>query len=77
MSVNDMHAWCPKRPEEGIRSPGSGVIDGCEQSWDKSQLTSKTEASFFLTIVTQRTEHIHIVPRKDMAHENILDQYHA
>jgi hypothetical protein len=21
---------CPKRPEEGVRSPGTGVTDGCE-----------------------------------------------
>lgn len=22
--------WCPRRPEEGVVSPVSGVIDGCE-----------------------------------------------
>ena len=25
-----MCAWCPGRPEEGIRYPGTGVIEGCE-----------------------------------------------
>lgn len=23
-------AWCPWRPEEGIRSPGPGIMEGCE-----------------------------------------------
>lgn len=25
-----VHAWCPRRPEEGVRSPGTGVTGGCE-----------------------------------------------
>ena len=25
MYVYHMHAWCPQRPEEGIRFPGTGV----------------------------------------------------
>lgn len=27
-----VHAWCPRRPEEGVRSPGTGVTGGCEPS---------------------------------------------
>lgn len=29
ISVYHMHAWCPQRSEEGIRSPGTEVMDGC------------------------------------------------
>jgi hypothetical protein len=29
MSVHHVSAWCPGSSEEGIRSPGTGVIDGC------------------------------------------------
>lgn len=25
MSVHQVHAWCPQRPEGGVRSPGTGV----------------------------------------------------
>lgn len=25
-----MHALCPRRPEKGVGSPGTGVTDGCE-----------------------------------------------
>jgi hypothetical protein len=25
-----MHVWCPQRSEDGVRSPGPGVTDGCE-----------------------------------------------
>lgn len=25
-----MHAWCPWRPEESVRSPETGVTDDCE-----------------------------------------------
>ena len=25
--VHHLCAWCPKKPEEGIRCPGNGVID--------------------------------------------------
>jgi hypothetical protein len=28
--VYHLYAWCPWRPEEGIRSPGTGVADDCE-----------------------------------------------
>jgi hypothetical protein len=28
--VHYMCAWCPRRSEEGIRSPESRVKDGCE-----------------------------------------------
>ncbi|CAO2630728.1 hypothetical protein LEMLEM_LOCUS20997, partial [Lemmus lemmus] len=30
---------CPRRPEEGIRSPGTGVTDGCDPPcwrWDSN-----------------------------------------
>ena len=30
MSVYHIPAQCPGRPEEGIRSPGTGAVDGCE-----------------------------------------------
>lgn len=30
MCVYFMSAWCPKRPEEGIGFPGTGVKDDCE-----------------------------------------------
>ena len=30
VSVYHMHAWCSWRPEEDIRSPVSGVMDGCD-----------------------------------------------
>lgn len=30
MSSCRMCAWCPGRPEEGVRYPGTGGIDGCE-----------------------------------------------
>jgi hypothetical protein len=30
MCVHPMHAQCPKRPEEGVPSPGTGVANGCE-----------------------------------------------
>lgn len=30
MSVYHVHAWCPQRPEEVIRFPGTEVMDG----WD-------------------------------------------
>lgn len=30
LSLHHMHAWSPKSPEEGVRSPRTGVIDGCE-----------------------------------------------
>ena len=29
MYVYYVHAWCPQRPEEGTRAPGTGVKDGC------------------------------------------------
>lgn len=25
-----VHAWCPQKPEESIRSPETGVTNGCE-----------------------------------------------
>ena len=29
-SVHTVHVWCPWMPEEGIRTPGTGVGEGCE-----------------------------------------------
>lgn len=29
MLVYTMHASCLQRPEEGVRCPGTGIIDGC------------------------------------------------
>lgn len=31
MSVHCMHDWYPQRSEEGIRSPETAIIEGCEQ----------------------------------------------
>jgi hypothetical protein len=31
MSVYHLHAWCPQKPGEGVRSSGSGGRDSCEQ----------------------------------------------
>lgn len=31
VSVRLVHAWCRRRPEGSVRSPGTGVIDDCEQ----------------------------------------------
>ena len=28
--VHCVQVWCPQRPEEGTRSPGTGVTDGCD-----------------------------------------------
>lgn len=33
MYVYHIHARCPQRSEEGIDSPGSGVMDGCKISY--------------------------------------------
>lgn len=33
MSVNHMHSWCPKRPEEGIRLPRNRVTVSWELPW--------------------------------------------
>ena len=30
MYVHHMCAWCLRRPEEGVGSPGTGAMDGCE-----------------------------------------------
>lgn len=29
VSMYHMHAWCVRRSEEGVRSPGIGIRDGC------------------------------------------------
>ena len=39
LSVHQMCAWCPRWAEEGVGSPGTGVIDGCKPScgcWDSN-----------------------------------------
>lgn len=28
--VQACHAWCPQKPEEGIRFPKTGTVDGSE-----------------------------------------------
>lgn len=28
--MSQAHVWCPWRPEKGIRSPVTGVMNGCE-----------------------------------------------
>ena len=32
MCVHHLHASCPRKSEEGVRSPGTGLIDGYELS---------------------------------------------
>ena len=32
MSVYNIHVWCPRRPVEGDRYPGTGAADSCELS---------------------------------------------
>ena len=50
----DQSAWCLQKPERGVGSPGTGVIDGCELShgcWElnpgllEEQLLLSTESS--------------------------------
>lgn len=39
--VHHMHAWCLQRSEEGVRTPGTGVRDGCKPpcgSWELASL---------------------------------------
>lgn len=31
--MNHVHAWCPQRSKEGMKSPAIGVINGCEPLW--------------------------------------------
>ena len=44
VDVHCMHAWCPGKPEWGIRYPKTGVIDDCEavyckcRQWNPSSL---------------------------------------
>ena len=33
MYVHHVYAWCPQRPEDGVRSSGSGVTNDCETLW--------------------------------------------
>ena len=33
MYVYNMHAWCPGKLEEVVRSPGTGFTDGSETPW--------------------------------------------
>jgi hypothetical protein len=37
MSVHCVHALCPKRPKERARRLGSGVIDGCDPWFMRSE----------------------------------------
>jgi hypothetical protein len=30
MTVYHLHAWCLRRPEEGVGSPETGVTEGCK-----------------------------------------------
>ena len=30
MPMYDLHDWCPWKPAEGIRCPGTGVTDRCK-----------------------------------------------
>jgi hypothetical protein len=34
MSMHCMCAWCSRRPEEGVRYPRTGVIDGSDPKVD-------------------------------------------
>ena len=44
MYVHHMCAWCQRRSEEGIRSPGTGVMDSCEapcRFWESNPVPPK------------------------------------
>lgn len=46
MSVYCVHVWCPWRWEEGIGSPGSGVMDCCKVPcgcWKHNQVLCKNK----------------------------------
>lgn len=52
ISVFHLYVYCPHRPENGIRCPGTGVTDGCEQlcgCW-KSDLGLLEEHAILLTM---------------------------
>lgn len=51
MSVHYMSVWCPRRPEEGIGSPGTGVTDDWESPcgcWESNPVPL-VEQQVFLT----------------------------
>lgn len=31
--VHRMYAWCPQRPNEGVKIPGTGVAGGCDKNF--------------------------------------------
>ena len=31
MCMHHVHAWCLQRPGQGVRSPGTGVMEGCKK----------------------------------------------
>ena len=50
-SVCQMHAWYPRRPEEGVREPGTGLTGGCDLPcgcWELN-MGPLEEQSVFLT----------------------------
>ena len=52
MSVYQVCAWCPQRPEEGIRSPGTGVKGGCKppcECWELNLGPLKKQPVVLLT----------------------------
>lgn len=50
MCAHHMSAWCLRRSEEGIGSPGTGVKDGCESPWGaRSKSSSCGRAAGLLT----------------------------
>ena len=54
MSGYHMHAWCPQKPEEGVRSPGAGVIEvtvNCLMRVLGIECTSSTRAANALKLL--------------------------
>ena len=33
MSVHHVHSWCPQRPEDSVKSSGTGATDDCKPLW--------------------------------------------
>lgn len=53
MFVYHMHAWCSCKSEEGFRSPGSKVIDGCEPPcgcWKSNLRSSARQTNAFVNV---------------------------
>ena len=48
MFKHHIYSWCPQRPEEGARSPGTGLTGGCEPPcgcWESNLCPCKSSQS--------------------------------